>query len=67
MLTSQILYSRLLDLELGMHVPEILAFLQVAVKYRIGVGVGEEMLSPSTLKPGTWCQEYASKCANLLV
>ena len=48
--TSQILYSRLLDLELGMHVPEILTFLQVAVKYRIWIGVCKEMLSPSTLK-----------------
>lgn len=50
MLTSQISHPRLLDLELGMHVPEILAFLQVAVKYRIRIGVCEEMLSPSTLK-----------------
>lgn len=60
MLTSQVLHSRLLDFELGMHIPEILAFLQVAVKYRIRIGVCEEMLSPSTLKYGTWCQEYAS-------
>lgn len=64
MLTRQILYSRLLDLELGMHVPEILAFLQVPVKYGIWIGVCQEMLSPSTLKCRAWCQEYASQCAN---
>lgn len=53
MLTDQILYSRLLDLELEIHVPEILAFLQVAVKYRIRIRVREEMLGPSTLKGRT--------------
>lgn len=34
-----------------MHVPEILAFFQIAVKHRIWIGMCEEMLSPSTLKP----------------